>query len=119
MTLLYLFALLAGMFSLALLVLPTVRVLQGRLDPRAVLGLWISGAGFGLLAAAGLVLEGDDAQTAVLLGVTGAIVGWLVQRSTVMAAKAEDSGDEGPGDGPRGPASGSGPSSPGPGSPQA
>lgn len=114
MTLLYLFAALAAVFALALLVLPTVRVLQGRLHPRSVMGLWMSGAGFGLLALAGLVLEGDAAQTAVLVGVVATILGWLSQRSTLMAAQAEEEGaapDEGAGSeggsgGTPGPASG-------------
>lgn len=106
MTLLYLFAVLAAVFALALLVLPTVRVLQGRLSPRSVAGLWLSGTGFALLALAGLVLEGDEAQTAVIVGIVATIVGWLVQRSTLMAAQEDETDSHGPSGGSRGTAPG-------------
>lgn len=71
---------LAAVFALALLVLPTLRVLQGRLAPRFAVGLWISGGGFLLLTLAAFVLEGDAAQLAVLVGVVAAIAGNVVQR---------------------------------------
>ena len=108
MTLLQLFALLAAVFSLALLALPTVRVLQGRLQARSVAGLWTSGVGFGLLAMAGLALEGDEAQTAVVLGVSGAVVGWFLQRSAIAAAQEEREEGAGPSAPNGGSASGSG-----------
>ncbi|HSJ23823.1 MAG TPA: hypothetical protein VK929_03995 [Longimicrobiales bacterium] len=70
----------AGVFALLLLVLPTLRVMQGRLSPHMALGLWVSGAGFLLLALAALVLSGDDARTATLLGVAAAVAGNVIQR---------------------------------------
>jgi uncharacterized membrane protein YbhN (UPF0104 family) len=72
----------AGLFALTLVALPTIRVAQGRLPPRSALGLWISGLGFALLAAAALVLEGDAARGAMLGGVVAAVVGNIVQRRT-------------------------------------
>lgn len=71
---------LAGLFAGLLLVLPTVRVAQGKLAPRQALGLWISGAGFLLLALAGLVLRPAEGRTAILLGVTAAVIGNIIQR---------------------------------------
>jgi hypothetical protein len=76
-------ALLGGMaavFALVLLVMPTMRVAQGRLQPDQALGLWISGAGFLLLALAALVLAGDAAMIATLVGVAAAVAGNIVQR---------------------------------------
>jgi len=70
----------AGIFAFMLLVLPTVRVLQGALEPRMATGLWLSGAGFLLLALAALVLEGDDAATLTLVGIGLAVAGNIVQR---------------------------------------
>jgi drug/metabolite transporter (DMT)-like permease len=75
-----LLAALAGLFALALLTLPTWRVLQGRLPVRQALGLWISGLGFALLAAAGLLLEDGAARAAVMAGVLAAVAGNIVQR---------------------------------------
>jgi hypothetical protein len=72
----------AGLFALTLLVLPTLRVAQGRLPARSALGLWISGLGFALLAAAALALDADAARGAILAGVVAAVVGNLVQRRT-------------------------------------
>jgi hypothetical protein len=71
---------LAALFAGMLLIMPTIRVAQGRLSPYLALGLWISGAGFLLLALAALVLAGDAARTATLVGVTAAITGNIVQR---------------------------------------
>jgi hypothetical protein len=71
-----------GLFALTLLVLPTLRVAQGRLPARSALGLWISGLGFALLAAAALALDADAARGAILAGVVAAVVGNLVQRRT-------------------------------------
>lgn len=71
---------LAGVFALALLVLPAVRVAQGRLDARDAAGLWVSGAGFALLAAAALALEGAAAHGAVVSGVVLAVIGNVAQR---------------------------------------
>jgi hypothetical protein len=45
--------------------------------------LWVSGAGFALLAAAALVLGGSAANGAVLGGVVLAVVGNIVQRRVV------------------------------------
>jgi hypothetical protein len=70
----------AAMFAFLLLVLPTLRVVQGRLAPRAALGLWIAGAGFLLLALAAFVLAGDTALAATLAGVALAVTGNIVQR---------------------------------------
>jgi hypothetical protein len=70
----------AAIFALLLLGLPTLRVAQGRLTPRAALGLWISGAGFLLLALAAFVLAGDVALSATLAGVALAVTGNVVQR---------------------------------------
>jgi hypothetical protein len=47
----------AALFAAFLLVLPTVRVAQGRLTPAYAAGLWIAGFGFLLLALAAFVLE--------------------------------------------------------------
>ncbi len=71
---------LAALFALMLIVLPTLRVARGYLPVRGAAGLWISGAGFALLAAAALVLDGDAASPAILVGVTLAVVGNIVQR---------------------------------------
>jgi hypothetical protein len=70
----------AAIFALMLLVLPTVRVAQGVLTVRAALGLWVSGAGFLLLALAAFVLAGDAALIATLAGVAAAVAGNIVQR---------------------------------------
>jgi hypothetical protein len=66
--------------ALALAALPVWRITQGRLTLRGALGLWISAAGFGLLALAAFALEGADLQTAVWSGVVLLAVGNLVQR---------------------------------------
>jgi hypothetical protein len=71
---------LAGVFAVALLVLPAVRVGQGALPVRNVVGLWVSGVGFGLLAAAALVLSGPAANAAILPGVAMAVAGNIIQR---------------------------------------
>jgi hypothetical protein len=73
----------AAVFALLLLMLPAVRVAQGRLSVRNALGLWISGAGFLLLAVAALVLAGDAAMIATLVGVAAAVAGNIVQRRAV------------------------------------
>jgi hypothetical protein len=70
----------AAAFAVMLLVLPTVRVLQGGLAPRMATGLWISGAGFLLLAAAALVLDGEDAASVTLIGIGLAVAGNIIQR---------------------------------------
>jgi hypothetical protein len=71
---------LAAIFALLLLGLPTLRVAQGRLTPRAALGLWVSGAGFLLLTLAAFVFRGDAALGATLAGVALAVTGNIVQR---------------------------------------
>jgi hypothetical protein len=76
----YLLGAIAAVFALVLLVLPTVRVAQGRLTPRLALGLWIAGAGFLLLALAAFVLTGDAARLATLAGVAAAVAGNIMQR---------------------------------------
>jgi hypothetical protein len=73
----------AAVFALLLLMLPAVRVAQGRLAARNALGLWISGTGFLLLAVAALVLAGDAAMIAALVGVAAAVAGNIVQRKAV------------------------------------
>jgi drug/metabolite transporter (DMT)-like permease len=78
----------AGLFAAGLLVLPTIRVMQGRLAPRQAVGLWVSGAGFLLLALAGLVLRPAEGRTAVLLGVTAAVVGNIIQRRNARTGDA-------------------------------
>jgi hypothetical protein len=70
----------AAIFALLLLGLPSIRVAQGALTVRAALGLWISGAGFLLLALAAFVLAGDAALVATLAGVAAAVAGNIVQR---------------------------------------
>lgn len=70
----------AAVFALLLLVLPTLRVTQGRLVARDALGLWISGAGFLLLALAAFVLTGDAAFIATLAGIVIAVAGNIIQR---------------------------------------
>jgi hypothetical protein len=70
----------AALFALVLLLLPTMRVAQGRLQPEQAHGLWISGAGFLLLALAALVLTGDAAMIAALVGVIAAVAGNVLQR---------------------------------------
>jgi hypothetical protein len=74
---------LAAIFALLLLVLPTIRVAQGRLHPQHALGLWIAGAGFLLLALAALVLSGATARNATLVGVAATVIGNIVQRRAV------------------------------------
>jgi hypothetical protein len=71
--------------ALALITLPLWRIAQGRLTPRAALGLWISGAGFGLLALAAFALEGVDLRTALWSGIVLLAVGNLVQRRITRA----------------------------------
>jgi hypothetical protein len=70
----------AAFFALALLVLPAARVAQGAIPLRNALGLWVSAVGFGLLAAAALLLSGPAANRAVLAGVVVAVVGSVIQR---------------------------------------
>jgi hypothetical protein len=72
----------AALFAIALVALPTLRVAQGRLPARSAVGLWVSGLGFALLAAAALVLEGDASRGAILGGVVAAVAGNLIQRRT-------------------------------------
>jgi hypothetical protein len=74
---------LAGLFALALLALPTVRVAQGALLPRRAIGLWLAGAGFALLSAAAFLLSGPAAHGAVVGGVAFAVIGNIVQRRAV------------------------------------
>jgi hypothetical protein len=71
----------ALLFAAALLVMPSMRVLQGRLTPYHATGLWLSGTGFLLLALAALVLPVEMARHATLVGVALAVVGNIVQRS--------------------------------------
>jgi hypothetical protein len=80
MTIVQILGALAGAFALLLLVLPAVRVAQGRLTTTQAMGLWISGAGFAMLAMAALVVEGDAVGAAILIGVTATVVGNIVQR---------------------------------------
>jgi hypothetical protein len=64
----------------ALVVLPAWRIAQGRLTVRGALGLWISAAGFGLLAFAALRLDGGALQGALWMGIVLLGAGNLVQR---------------------------------------
>jgi hypothetical protein len=73
---------LAGLFALALVVLPALRVAQGHLTAAGAAGLWVSGAGFALLAAAALLLSDAAAHGAILAGVVLAVVGNVIQRRT-------------------------------------
>lgn len=66
--------------ALALVILPTWRVTQGRLTPARALGLWISATGFGLFAVGAFALEGADLRAALWSGVVLLAVGNLVQR---------------------------------------
>lgn len=77
----------AAVFAVLLLILPTVRVAQGRLEPGRAAGLWISGIGFLLLALAALVLTGDTALIATLAGVAAAVLGNIVQRRATGSPK--------------------------------
>lgn len=70
----------AALFASALVVLPTVRVLQGRLPARQAMGLWIAAVGFALLASAALLLDRDTAPAAVVAGVITTVIGNFVQR---------------------------------------
>lgn len=70
----------AAVFAGMLLTLPTIRWMQGRLTLRMASGLWISGIGFALLALAALLLEGESARGAVVLGVLGTGIGMVVQK---------------------------------------
>jgi hypothetical protein len=74
----------AAVFALLLLTLPTLRVVQGHLTPRQAMGLWISGAGFLLLALGALVLVGDAGRHATLAGVVAAVIGNIVQRRSTQ-----------------------------------
>lgn len=71
---------LAAVFAALLLVFPAVRVAQGRLPVRRAAGLWISGAGFLLLASAALVLRGEAVGRALLAGIAATVIGNIVQR---------------------------------------
>jgi hypothetical protein len=66
-------------FAALLLVLPAIRVGQGRLPARRAVGLWISGAGFAFLAAAALVLRGAELEAAIFAGVALTVIGFMVQ----------------------------------------
>lgn len=77
---------LAAVFALLLLVLPTMRVLQGRLQAQQAVGLWISGAGFLLLSLAALILAGAAARNATLAGVAATVAGNLVQRRATRSS---------------------------------
>jgi multidrug transporter EmrE-like cation transporter len=80
MTIVHILGALAGLFGALLIVLPALRVARGELEARRAIGLWISGAGFVLLALAAFVLRGEAAHAAVLAGVTAAVAGNIVQR---------------------------------------
>lgn len=79
----------AAVFAALLLVLPTVRVAQGRLPAHMATGLWLSGSGFLLMAVAALVLEGEAASSATLLGVGLAVGGNILQRRRTRDAGSD------------------------------
>jgi len=70
----------ALVFAGLLLVLPAVRVSQGRLEARRAVGLWISGAAFLWLAAVAFFVRGSALGPATFAGVMGAVIGNVVQR---------------------------------------
>jgi multidrug transporter EmrE-like cation transporter len=70
----------AALFAALLLVLPALRVAQQRLALRHAVGLWISGAGFLMLALAALVLRGGTIRIALLTGIVLAVAGNIMQR---------------------------------------
>lgn len=80
----------AAAFAGVLLLLPALRVAQGRLPAHLATGLWISGAGFLLLALAALVLRGGLATAAVLAGVTCAVAGNIIQRRRTRPPRGRD-----------------------------
>jgi drug/metabolite transporter (DMT)-like permease len=84
----------AAMFAVLLLLLPTVRVAQGRLTPRTAAGLWISGAGFLLLAVAALHLTGDAALVTALAGVAATVAGNIVQRRISQSPGSQPPGSQ-------------------------
>jgi hypothetical protein len=87
MTIIQILGGLAAAFALLLLVLPAARVAQGQLTITQAMGLWIAGAGFALLAMAALVLDGDAAGPAILIGVTATVVGNIVQRRATRGSR--------------------------------
>jgi hypothetical protein len=70
----------AGAFGAVLLVLPSIRVGQGRLETKRAVGLWISGFGFVLLAWAAFMPAGPAVQAFLVTGVLLAIAGNIIQR---------------------------------------
>lgn len=70
----------AALFGVTLLVLPLLRIAQGRLAFNEATGLFMAGIGFIVLAAAALLFAGPDAQRAVVSGVVLIVAGNLLQR---------------------------------------
>jgi hypothetical protein len=81
---------LAALFAVALIALPGLRVVQGTLQPRQAAGLWLAGAGFGLLAAAALWRDASGSPAAILAGVTLAVAGNIVQRRATRGDRPVD-----------------------------
>jgi len=70
----------AALFAAALIVLPGVRISQGRLTARRAAGLWISGFGFLLLALAAFGVGGARTRAFLLLGIVATVFGNMAQR---------------------------------------
>lgn len=70
----------ALLFGMMLLVLPGMRIQQGRLSIDDVAGLLIAGVGFLLLAAAALLAAGTEAQQAIVMGAFMIVAGNIWQR---------------------------------------
>jgi hypothetical protein len=71
---------LAALFGGMLIVLPALRITQGRLATDDVAGLLMAGVGFLILAAAALLASGVEAQRAVVMGVFIIVAGNIWQR---------------------------------------
>lgn len=70
----------SALFGGTLLILPSIRVGQGRLEPKRAVGLWISGLGFLLMARAAFIAARPAAEGIVVAGALLAISGNIIQR---------------------------------------
>jgi hypothetical protein len=80
---------LSGLFALALIILPTIRILQGRLEARKSIGLWISVVGFAWLCVAAFA-GGEAGAQAASVGIVSTVVGSIVQSATTKSQARPD-----------------------------
>jgi hypothetical protein len=76
-------AALFAVFSLILLVVPTVQIVRGRLMLRQLWGFFVAGIGFAALAIGVVIVPGANGQTLIILGVILTVIGNFAQQRVV------------------------------------